>query len=261
MTENLTSIKLASAAVIVMVLAGWSSLWAKAPSVHAADMSGSAGLVGTLHSSQATPSEFRLAMMDDMDMMGGAMPSAAPPVDMPPTMTNPPAADPMGEARTSMQGQRGMSNLPSTSRLPGFPGGSHLYHIGASGFFLDHPQHITLTVEQQTLLNGIKEKALLDRASSARRIQDAEQELWALTAAEAPDVVKIEAKVRAIEKLGGDQRLAVIRAVGEAARVLTAEQQAALLGMKPSAVSKPAAQSMPASPGKPAPMAAPMPDM
>ena len=261
MTENLTSNKMAGAAVIAMAFVGSSSLWAKAPSVQATNMSGNADLARALRASQSTPSEYRVAMMDDMDMMGGAMPSSASPVAMPPTMADPPATDPMGQARTSTQGQRGMSNMPSTSRLPGFPGGSHLYHVGASGFFLDHPQHIALTVEQQTVLNRIKEKALLDRASSARRIQDAEQELWALTAAEAPDVVKIEAKVRAIEKLGGDQRLAVIRAVGEAAKFLTADQQAALLGTKPPAGNKPAAQSMPAAPVKPAPKAAPMPDM
>ena len=220
----------------------------------------------------ATPPTFQLAMMDGMDEMGGggmpmggggmpadgSMPSAGPPTGMPAPMADPSAADAMGRTRGSMQAQRGMSNMPPTSRLPGFPGASHLYHVGASGFFLDHPQHITLSTEQQTVLNRIKEKALLDRANSGRRIDEAEQELWTLTAADAPDSVKIEAKVRAIEKLGGDQRLAVIRTVGEAAKVLTADQQAALLGTKSPAGSKPPAQSMPAE-GKPAPMTAPMP--
>ena len=41
----------------------------------------------------------------------------------------------------------------SQSALPGFLGASHLYHIGATGFFLDHPQHIALTLEQQAGLN------------------------------------------------------------------------------------------------------------
>ena len=40
----------------------------------------------------------------------------------------------------------------STSALPGNPGGSHLYHIGSTGFFLDQPQ-LTLTSEQQAALN------------------------------------------------------------------------------------------------------------
>ena len=209
----------------------------------------------------AAPSTFQLAMMDGMGEMGGggmpmggsgmpaggSMPSAGPPTGMPAPMADPSAADAMGRTRGPMQAQRGMSNMPPTSRLPGFPGASHLYHVGATGFFLDHPQHITLSTEQQTALNRIKEKALLDRANSTRRIDEAEQELWTLTAADAPDSAKIEAKVRAIEKLGGDQRLAVIRAVGEAGKVLTSDQQAALLGTKsPAGI-------------KPAPMTAPMP--
>ena len=217
----------------------------------------------------AAPSTFQFAMMDGMDEMGGggmpmggSMPSVGPPAGMPAPMADPSAADAMGRTRGPMQAQRGMSNMPPTSRLPGFPGASHLYHVGASGFFLDHPQHITLSTEQQTALNRIKEKALLDRTNSTRRIDEAEQELWTLTAADAPDGAKIETKVRAIEKLGGDQRLAVIRAVGEAGKVLTSDQQAALLGTKPAAGSKPAAQGMPAEAGKAAPMpAGPMPRM
>ena len=204
-------------------------------------------------------STFQLAMMDEMGggamPAGGATPSGAPPSGMSAPMADTPAAGSMGRARGSMQAQRGTSNMPPTSRLPGFPGGSHLYHVGASGFFLDHPQHITLSTAQQTALNRIKEKALLDRANSTRRIEEAEQELWTLTAADAPDGAKIEAKVRVVEKLGGDQRLAVIRAVGEAAKVLTPEQQAALLGTKPPMGSTPAAA------GTSVPMAAPMPHM
>ena len=56
-------------------------------------------------------------------------------------------------------------------------------------------------------LNRIMEKALLDRTSFDRRIEDAEQELWTLTAADTPDAVKIDAQVRASEKLRGEQRL------------------------------------------------------
>ncbi len=46
----------------------------------------------------------------------------------------------------------------------------------------------------------------------------------------APDAAAIEAKVREIEKLRGDQRLAFIRAIGEAAKVLTDDQRRALAG-------------------------------
>jgi Spy/CpxP family protein refolding chaperone len=129
----------------------------------------------------------------------------------------------------SMGGGKGMK-MKTTAALPGFPGASHVYHIGATGFFLDHPEHITLTTEQQSGLNRAKQKALLDRSKSQRKIEEAEQELWELTGADQPDVAQIQAKVQEIEKLRGEQRLAFIRAVGEAAKVLTEDQRKALLG-------------------------------
>ena len=111
------------------------------------------------------------------------------------------------------------------SALPGFPGASHLYHIGATGFFLDHPQHIALTTEQQAGLNKAKEQALLAKSTADRAVEQAEQELWTLTAADQPDAAKIEAKIAEIGKLRGDERLAFIRAVGDASKLLTDEQR------------------------------------
>jgi hypothetical protein len=63
----------------------------------------------------------------------------------------------------------------------------------------------------------------------------------------------LERKVRDIEKLKGDQRIAFIRSVGEAARVLTDDQRAAL----PSAGAPAAAQMAPpqTSPGSASPPA------
>jgi Spy/CpxP family protein refolding chaperone len=136
----------------------------------------------------------------------------------------------MGMGSMTGPGAKGMAQMKMASALPGFPGASHIYHIGATGFFLDHPVHITLTTKQQTDLNGLKEKALLEKSTFQRKMDEAEQELWTLTASDKPDATKIDAKVREIEKLRGDQRLAFIRAVGEAAQVLTDEQRQALLG-------------------------------
>lgn len=143
-------------------------------------------------------------MMDDMDMMG---------------------MGPMG-------GSKGMK-MTMTAALPGFPGASHIYHIGATDFFLDHPEHITLTTDQQVRLNAVKQKAVTDKANAQRKIDEAEQQLWEQTAADQPDAGKIDAKVREIEKLRGDQRLAFIRSVGEAAQVLTNDQRKSLLGHAP----------------------------
>ena len=114
--------------------------------------------------------------------------------------------------------------------MPGQPGASHLYHIGSTGFFLNHSKHITLTPEQKMTLNRLKEKALLDRTTAQRRMGQAEQDLYILTGADQPDPAKIQAKVAEIEKLRTDQRMTFIRAVSEAVNVLTHDQHQALLG-------------------------------
>lgn len=123
-----------------------------------------------------------------------------------------------------------MAGMDMPSALPGFPGASHVYHIGQTGFFLDHPEHITLSDEQQKKLNSIKESSLLATSTAQREIAEAEQELWKLTAAAEPDIKKIEAKAKEIAQLQVATRIAFIRSVGEAASVLTKEQRQALIG-------------------------------
>ena len=177
-----------------------------------------------------------LGMMD-MDMMkmgampgGGAMPAPPPAAGM--------ASMSGGGGMMSMMGMMGMGGgmaaMPQ-SALPGFPGASHLYHLGATDFFLDHPQHIALTTEQQAALNKVREQAQLAKSTADRAIQQAEQELWTLTAADQPDAAKIEGKLVEIAKLTGDERLAFIRAVGEASKLLTDEQRKILTGFAPPA--------------------------
>ncbi len=137
----------------------------------------------------------------------------------------------MGGKGMAMMGQmKGMGQMQMPSALPGFAGASHIYHIGATSFFLDHPQHISLMPDQQIKLNQIKEKTLLGQATSDRWISQGEQELWVLTSSDAPKAAEIEAKIREIEKVNGDKRFAYIKAVGEAAKVLTDEQRKTLVG-------------------------------
>ena len=252
MPSNTLKFNIVPAAAALVVALGYASpLWAQAPAAH------------------PPPIDVRLAMMemDDMAKMKkkdgmGAMPADAP---MPGSdgaqdaMPTPSGSDMMGRMRGSMKAQPAMSKMAPASQLPGCPGASHLYHVGSTGFYLDHPQHITLSMQQQAALNRIKEKWLLDRATSERRIEDAEQEVWMLTAAEAPDGAKIEAKVRVIESVRVDQRLAFIRAVGEAGKVLSADQQTALLGTNPMAGTKspPATGKTAPMPTAPAPMKMP----
>ncbi len=126
-------------------------------------------------------------------------------------------------------GSSGMAEVPK-SALPGFPGVSHLYHIGATDFFLDQADHINLTPDQQTALNNLKQQALATKSHSEHQIEQAEQELANLTSADQPDATKIDKKVREIEKLRGDERLAFIRSVGNAAKLLTDDQRRILIG-------------------------------
>lgn len=171
-----------------------------------------------------------LAMMDDMDKMGGAAPSQ-------------PAAPMSGTAGGMSGGMCCMGSMGKApgpggamampSALPGFPGASHLYHVGASGFFVDYADKIGLSIEQTTALNAIKQRSLIEQSAAQRKAEEAEQALWMLTAADQPDGAAIEAKVREVEKIKSDARLAFVRSVGEAANVLTAEQRKMVLGMAP----------------------------
>jgi len=165
---------------------------------------------------------------------------------MPPS--SPPAMN--GGMKDKMDGMMGMMDdkMPMTSALPGYPGASHLYHIGATGFFLDHSEHIKLTVEQQKSLNQLKEKTTLDQKNADRKIEGAEQELWTLTSADQPDATKIQAKLGECEKLRSEKRFAFIKGVGEATKLLTDEQRQSLLGNAP-------AMSPPQATGTQPPMA------
>ena len=174
----------------------------------------------------------------DMMKMGGAMPAAP----MPGMSGGGGMGMGMDMMKMEMAGMMGMGAMPAAtpgampqSALPGFPGASHLYHIGATDFFLDHPQHIALTTEQQAALNKAREQARLAKSTADRAIQQAEQDLWTLTASDQPDAAKIEGKIAEIGKLTGDKRLAFIHAVGEASKLLTDEQRKILTGFAPPA--------------------------
>ncbi len=155
--------------------------------------------------------------MDDVDLMGmmdddvGMMGAVA-----------------IGGARS--KSLKGMDEMKMTSSQPGTPGVSHIYHIGATGFFLNHSEHLTLSTKQQAALNVVQRKALLSKFTTQRKIEEAEQELWELTGADEPDAAPIQSKLQTIEKLRGEQRMAFIQSVGEAAKVLTDEQRQMLLG-------------------------------
>lgn len=130
----------------------------------------------------------------------------------------------------SMLAPPGIGIQGALSSLPGFPGASHLYHIGATNFYLDHPEHLTLTLEQQARLSEIRTKALMRRSDFNRKIQLEEENIWVLTASDRPNLKLIADKIRVVEKLRGDQRIAFIEDVGRATSQLSGIQIQALIG-------------------------------
>jgi Spy/CpxP family protein refolding chaperone len=154
----------------------------------------------------------------------------------------------MGMAPKSVGGVAGLKSvgkMQMEAAMPGLPGASHVYHVGASDFFLNHPAHIKLTTKQRAELVRLKEKAVLAKTTTQRKIDEAEQELWTLTGADEPDAAKIGAKVQQIERMRGAQRVAFIRAVGDAAKLLTDEQRQALLGTGANRTAKPDSRAGP----------------
>ena len=116
------------------------------------------------------------------------------------------------------------------SALPGFPGVSHLYHIGATGFFLDHHEHLDLTTEQHKKLRLIANEAEQTVEGLQRKVDAGEKNLFDLTGADLPDIQKIKVQIEELEKWRSEQRLAFIRSVGFAVQTLTPSQRSALVG-------------------------------
>jgi len=199
-----------------------------------------------------------MEMEDDMDMpMGDPPPDASMPapsggmgmeMDMMKRMDKmrPKMSDDGMMGMGAMGGMNSPAAMATPSALPGFPGQSHLYHIGATGFFLDHPEHITLTTQQKQALAQRKQQSLLKQGEVQRQIDAAEQEMWQLTGADQPQIAEVEKKAREIERLRADQRITFVRAVGEAAKVLTDQQRKQLTGTAPAqSTADPAPMSMP----------------
>ena len=171
------------------------------------------------------------------------LPSAdSPPMNQQPTNVGAPmGAASMGMAR--MLGQAPMAGgAAPAGALPAAMGAPHIYHLGADTFFLDHANAVGLTPEQQKRLALLKENAATAFTTTQRKIDQGEQDLWALSSSETPDIAKIETKVGEITRLTGQQRVDFIRAVGVAVGVLSDAQRKAV-----------AAQGAPMQPGAMAP--------
>jgi len=117
--------------------------------------------------------------------------------------------------------------LIATSRSLHQGAAPHLFHLGATSFFLDHDE-LALTAEQRSKLSGIRETAMLDYATKQRAIDHAEQELWSITSAEHPSASQVEAKLTEIARLATRQRMDHILAIGRAVAELTDAQHGLL---------------------------------
>jgi hypothetical protein len=173
----------------------------------------------------------RMAMPDND---GGAAPMAMPAAsaaDAP--MNMPGASSPAATGMARLLGQPPAMGPGAGGGLPAAMGAPHLYHLGAETFFIDQAAAVGATPDQQSKLTAIKEKALLAYTTAQRKVDQAEQDLWALTSAERPDGAKIEATIVEIGRLQGKQRMEYVRGIGEAVSVLTDAQRKAVVAQSP----------------------------
>lgn len=185
----------------------------------------------SIASAQAEHDRHALAVMQDA---GAAAPSA--PMATGASTGDSPAmamgastgGAPAGMAR--MLGQPPMAGGSGPAGgLPPAMGAPHIYHLGADTFFLDQASAIGLTSDQQKKLAGLKDSAALGYATTQRKIEQGEQDLWALSSSEAPDIAKIETKIGDIARLTGQQRMDFIRTMGKAVGVLSDAQRKAVV--------------------------------
>jgi Spy/CpxP family protein refolding chaperone len=100
-------------------------------------------------------------------------------------------------------------------------------------FILEHREQLALTPEQTTRLETLRQEFTRETIRRDADLRIAEMDLAALLEQTPADLAKVEAKVRELEKLRADLRIARIRAVEQGRTILTPEQRTklqALLG-------------------------------
>jgi len=129
--------------------------------------------------------------------------------------------------RSEMQGQRHFGGWQRHMRQ-----GRHSRR-GRSviGFALRHRQELSLTPQQVETLKklGMDSRRAAIRAGADRKV--AQLDLMTLRQSDPVDMGKVEAKVREIERLRADSRLAAIRMDEQAKAQLTPEQREKLKGL------------------------------
>ncbi len=96
---------------------------------------------------------------------------------------------------------------------------------------LRHRQELGLSADQVKTLEELIQRFGKDAEARVSRIETAEQDLAALFKADSVDLGKVESKVREIETLRADLRIARIKTIVEGRAALTPEQRKKLEGM------------------------------
>ncbi len=181
------------------------------------------------------------AVMPTPGNVGGAPAASKPATDGAPMNMG----DPMAAGRTRLLGQA--PEVGAAGELPPAAGAPHLYHLGAENFFIERAVALGFTTQQEAQLSAIKEKAERTYGATQQEIDQAERDLWTLTSAEKPNAGRISDKISEIARLGAQQRMDYVRAVGSAVAVLNDAQREAVIASAPAAM--PAAGTAPAGGG------------
>jgi Spy/CpxP family protein refolding chaperone len=156
-------------------------------------------------------------------MLGLTMPVAAAPPDIAAT-AHPQAGRSMD--RSAMQGHRHFGGWQRHMRH-----GHARRGRSVIGFALRHRQELSLTPQQVETFKklGMDSRRAAIRAGADRRV--AQLDLMSLRQSDPVDMGRVEAKVREIERLRADSRLAAIRTDEQAKAQLTPEQREKLKGL------------------------------
>ena len=98
-------------------------------------------------------------------------------------------------------------------------------------YMLSHREELKLTPEQVKKLEGLRSDFERDARKNQDDLRAAEKSLDDLTRSDSVDLKQAEAKVREVERLRADQRIARIRAVEQGKSVLSQEQRDRLRDM------------------------------
>lgn len=119
------------------------------------------------------------------------------------------------------------------------PQGTHLLHLGVQEFYLNHRVHLALTPAQRDSLRRQRTEARRRWEDHEGRIADLEIRLWERTGAQPETLDGVAAVVLAIAGARADQRMDYVRAVSEAANLLTVSQRERLVGARNAALRAP----------------------